>query len=97
MKHAQQPEKKQPARQPWLLRFCFDVLLIALWLCVIFAAGIEERSSELQAKYFSRLVQKLSFSLGQGASDSVSYPDDDLLAALVDGRWVFTHKDGRPY
>lgn len=29
--------------------------------------------------------------------DTVSYPDDDLLAALVEGRWVFTHKDGRPY
>lgn len=29
--------------------------------------------------------------------DQVSYPDDDLSAALVDGRWVFTHKDGRPY
>jgi uncharacterized cupin superfamily protein len=33
----------------------------------------------------------------RSAGDSVSYPDDDLLAALVDGCWVFTHKDGRPY
>ena len=33
----------------------------------------------------------------RSAGDSVSYPDDDLLAVLVDGRWVFTHKDGRPY
>ena len=33
----------------------------------------------------------------RSAGDSVSYPDDDLLAALVDGRWVFAHKDGRPY
>ncbi|NWG74089.1 MAG: cupin domain-containing protein [Rubrivivax sp.] len=29
--------------------------------------------------------------------DTVHYPDDDLRAALHDGRWVFTHKDGRPY
>lgn len=29
--------------------------------------------------------------------DTVTYPDDDLAAAFVDGRWVFTHKDGRPY
>ncbi|MEY2654444.1 MAG: hypothetical protein RLZZ524_1472, partial [Pseudomonadota bacterium] len=29
--------------------------------------------------------------------DQGSYPDDDLQALLVDGRWVFTHKDGRPY
>ena len=29
--------------------------------------------------------------------DSVSYPDDDLVAALIDGHWVFAHKDGRAY
>jgi uncharacterized cupin superfamily protein len=29
--------------------------------------------------------------------DQVSYPDDDLNAALVDGSWKFFHKDGRPY
>jgi uncharacterized cupin superfamily protein len=33
----------------------------------------------------------------RSAGDEVSYPDDDLVAALVEGRWVFTHKDGRPY
>lgn len=25
------------------------------------------------------------------------YPDDDLKASLVDGKWKFTHKDGTPY
>jgi len=29
--------------------------------------------------------------------DTVSYPDDDLQAVLLDGRWQFAHKDGRPY
>jgi len=29
--------------------------------------------------------------------DEGSYPDDDLEAALVDGVWRFTHKDGTPY
>jgi uncharacterized cupin superfamily protein len=30
--------------------------------------------------------------------DTVSYPDDDIRAALAaDGRWRFVHKDGRPY
>lgn len=33
----------------------------------------------------------------RSAGDIVSYPDDDLRAGLADGRWVFTHKDGRPY
>jgi uncharacterized cupin superfamily protein len=30
--------------------------------------------------------------------DAVSYPDDDIRAALgANGRWHFVHKDGRPY
>lgn len=29
--------------------------------------------------------------------DSVSYPDDDLVARWIDGRWTFAHKDGTPY
>ncbi len=29
--------------------------------------------------------------------DEGSYPDDDIKAALVDGKWVFQHKDGTPY
>jgi uncharacterized cupin superfamily protein len=30
--------------------------------------------------------------------DEGSYPRDDIEAALgADGKWIFTHKDGRPY
>lgn len=29
--------------------------------------------------------------------DEASYPDDDIQAVLVDGRWRFAHKDGSPY
>lgn len=29
--------------------------------------------------------------------DSASYPDDDLAATMVDGRWRFVHRDGSPY
>lgn len=29
--------------------------------------------------------------------DAVTYPDDDIRAALVDGKWRFTRKDGTPY
>lgn len=29
--------------------------------------------------------------------DEGSYPDDDLTALRVDERWVFAHKDGKPY
>jgi len=30
-------------------------------------------------------------------SDAGHYPDDDLQASLVDGRWRFTRKNGEPY
>jgi uncharacterized cupin superfamily protein len=29
--------------------------------------------------------------------DEGTYPDDDLKAAFVQGKWRFTHKDGSPY
>lgn len=29
--------------------------------------------------------------------DEASYPDDDLQASLVEGKWTFAHKDGTPY
>lgn len=29
--------------------------------------------------------------------DEGRYPDDDLIAQLIDGNWSFRHKDGRPY
>ncbi|WP_027995334.1 cupin domain-containing protein [Simplicispira psychrophila] len=33
----------------------------------------------------------------RSSGDEVYYPDDDLQAILLDGRWQFTHKDGTPY
>ena len=29
--------------------------------------------------------------------DEGNYPDDDLKALMVDGKWKFVHKDGSPY
>ena len=29
--------------------------------------------------------------------DTATYPDDDLMAVLVDHQWQVTHKDGTPY
>ena len=31
------------------------------------------------------------------AGDSAVYPDDDLQAVFVEGKWQFSHKDGSPY
>ena len=34
----------------------------------------------------------------RSAGDSVTYPSDDLQTVMgADGKWQFTHKDGRPY
>lgn len=33
----------------------------------------------------------------RSAGDAVTYPDDDLVAVYVDGRWGFRHKDGTAY
>jgi uncharacterized cupin superfamily protein len=33
----------------------------------------------------------------RSAGDEGYYPTDDIQAVLVDGKWVFTHKDGKPY
>ena len=29
--------------------------------------------------------------------DAATYPEDDLVVAMVEGKWRFTHKDGTPY
>ncbi len=29
--------------------------------------------------------------------DSASYPDVDLAVRMVEGKWVFTRKDGSPF
>ena len=29
--------------------------------------------------------------------DGATYPDDDIVAEAVDGKWRFVHKDGTPY
>lgn len=29
--------------------------------------------------------------------DEAAYPDDDLMAMLVEGQWKFAHRDGTPY
>jgi uncharacterized cupin superfamily protein len=31
------------------------------------------------------------------AGDEANYPDDDIQALLVEGKWMFTHKNGAPY
>lgn len=65
--------------------------------------------SELISFYQRRGYQKtgsiMDYPLSAGAGievgdrstgDLAVYPDDDLQAALVEGKWQFAHKDGSP-
>lgn len=57
--------------------------------------------------FASRMAGREKRALGEDVSylevgdrtpgDEGVYPDDDLKAALVDGKWQFTHKDGTVY
>jgi uncharacterized cupin superfamily protein len=33
----------------------------------------------------------------RSAGDTGTYPEDDIQVVLVEGKWRFAHKDGRPY
>jgi len=33
----------------------------------------------------------------RSAGDTVVYPDDDIQANFINGKWQFSHKDGSPY
>lgn len=62
-------------------------------MCAGFAAG--GVAHQLQNRSAARATY---LEIGdRTAGDCASYPDDDLVAASVEGRWVFTHKDGTPY
>jgi hypothetical protein len=48
--------------------------------------------------FASRMAGRVKHPLGdRSAGDAVVYPDDDLQAAFVEGKWQFAHKDGSPY
>lgn len=74
MARAQEQQAQHPPRRLRLLRFFIDAVLVLVWLgCILFAA-LEERSSELQAKYFSALDRLLTYSVAPGPSPAVTYP-----------------------
>jgi uncharacterized cupin superfamily protein len=63
-------------------------------MCAGFAAG--SGNGHQLANETDEAVQYLEVG-DRSEGDEVSYPQDDLQAVLIDGRWAFTHKDGRPY
>jgi len=71
-----------------------DARLVEPGMCVGFRAG--EPSSHHLVNNTDQEVMLLEVG-DRTAGDSVTYPYDDIQATLVDGRWAFTHKDGKPY
>ena len=63
-------------------------------MCAGFAAG--GRAHKLENRSAANVVL---LEVGdRSGSDEVVYPADDLQALMgADGKWQFTHKDGRPY
>lgn len=64
-------------------------------MCAGFKAGSDDAHHLL-----NRTAREVTYlEIGDRSSgDQGHYPDDDIQAALDgDGKWVFRHKDGRPY
>jgi uncharacterized cupin superfamily protein len=79
--------------EPTLLRNDEEILLRA-GMCAGFPA---EGAAHCLVNRTDRDVVYLEIG-DRSPGDEATYPDDDLKAALGrDGRWVMTHKDGRPY
>jgi uncharacterized cupin superfamily protein len=78
---------------PTLLTDAGDTLL-SPGMCAGFKAGTGNGHALVNRS--SELVVYLEVG-DRSPGDVGTYPDDDLQAAMVDGRWQFTHKNGTPY
>jgi uncharacterized cupin superfamily protein len=63
-------------------------------MCAGFRAG--SGNAHHLANESAQLVEYLELG-DRTPGDACVYPDDDLAAHFVDGRWTFTRKDGSPY
>jgi uncharacterized cupin superfamily protein len=63
-------------------------------MCVGFAAGGENANHLINETEEDVLYLEIG---DRTPGDTAVYPDDDLKVEQVDGKWVFSHKDGRPY
>ena len=61
-------------------------------------AGFKAGSGDAHHLVNATQADVLYLEIGDRApGDGAVYPDDDLVAESVDGRWRFAHKDGTPY
>jgi len=63
-------------------------------MCAGFKGGSGDAHQLLNRSAFDVVYLEIG---DRNPGDSVVYPDDDLAAVQVEGRWQYQHKDGRPY
>ena len=63
-------------------------------MCAGFRGGVPDGHKLVNATSEEVLYLEIGDRL---PGDRADYPDDDLKAAMVDGKWQFVHKDGSPY
>lgn len=69
------PLPKRPRRKRYGWRLFWLLVLMGL-IALGYAIATETRSSKLQAREFSRLATRLSYSMQQGPSNSILYPGE---------------------
>ena len=63
-------------------------------MCAGFAAGTGDAHQLVNRSDHDVVYLEIG---DRSTGDEVNYPDDDLAARMVEGRWQFLHKDGQPY
>jgi uncharacterized cupin superfamily protein len=63
-------------------------------MCAGFRAGTNQASNLINETNEDVVYLEIG---DRTPGDEGTYPDDDLQAKLIDGKWKFFHKDGTPY
>ena len=63
-------------------------------MCIGFPAGAGNAHHFINESGADAIVLEIG---DRSSLDEVCYPDDDLMATLIDGQWRMTRKDGTPY
>ena len=92
--HARQDEFVYVLEGTLVLRTDAGDTALSAGMCAGFAAGTGDAHQLLNQSAVDAVFLEVG---DRSADDVVTYPDDDLAANFVEGRWVFVHKDGSPY
>ena len=69
-----------------------------LWVEADMCAGFKAGSGNGHRLVNETLEVVVCLEVGdRSPEDKAYYPDDDIKAVMMDGKWCFQHKDGRPY